>query len=76
MAVSGAKGAKRTRSRGGLRRRWLLRMAALAILFGLAFAGWLWWDMREWRPDPALYPEQGAMVPAGGAPVSRPSPMI
>ncbi len=69
MAVSSAKGAKRTRSRGGLRRRWLLRMAALAILFGLAFAGWLWWDMRAWRPDETLYPEQGALVPAGGGEV-------
>ena len=45
------------------------RLAALAVLFGAAFAAWLWWDMREWRPDPALYPEQGALVPAGGAPV-------
>jgi lysozyme len=48
-------------------RRWLLRLAALAMLLALAFAAWLWWDMREWRPDEALYPEQGAMVPANGA---------
>lgn len=45
-------------------RRWLWRLAMLAVLFGLAFAAWLWWDMRDWRPDPALYPEQGALVPA------------
>lgn len=50
-------------------RRWLLRLAALLVLFGLAFAAWLWWDMRSWRPDPDLYPEQGALVPAGTAPV-------
>ncbi|WP_285713753.1 glycoside hydrolase family 25 protein [Erythrobacter oryzae] len=50
-------------------RRWLLRLAALVVLFGLAFAAWLWWDMRSWRPDPELYPEQGALVPAGTAPV-------
>ncbi|WP_073974659.1 glycoside hydrolase family 25 protein [Erythrobacter donghaensis] len=50
-------------------RRWLLRLAALLVLFGLAFAAWLWWDMRSWRPEPALYPEQGALVPAGTAPV-------
>jgi lysozyme len=25
--------------------------------------------MRDWRPDPALYPEQGALVPASGGPV-------
>ena len=50
-------------------RRWLLRLAALAVLFGLAFAAWLWWDMRAWRPDEAMYPEQGALVPASGAEV-------
>lgn len=50
-------------------RRWLWRLAALVVLFGLAFAAWLWWDMRDWRPDPALYPEQGALVPASGAEV-------
>lgn len=50
-------------------RRWLWRLAALAAAFGLAFAAWLWWDMREWRPDIALYPEQGALVPPGAAPV-------
>jgi lysozyme len=46
-------------------RRWLLRLVALAVLIGLAFAGWLWWDMREWRPDETLYPEQGALAPTG-----------
>lgn len=58
----------RSRARGAPR-RWLWRLAALALLFAAAFAAWLWWDMREWRPAPALYPEQGALVPAGGAPV-------
>ena len=62
-----AKGA-RTRGRSAPR-RWLWRLAALAALFGLAFAAWLWWDMRDWRPDPGAYPEQGALVPAGAAPV-------
>lgn len=58
----------KSRARGAPR-RWLWRLAGLAVLFCLAFAAWLWWDMRDWRPDPALYPEQGALVPAGGAPV-------
>jgi lysozyme len=62
-----AKGRKTTGRRAS--RRWLLRLGALAALFGLAFAGWLWWDMRSWRPDATLYPEQGALAPAGGAPV-------
>jgi lysozyme len=60
--------AKRARARRAPR-RWLLRLAALLVLFGLAFAAWLWWDMRGWRPDPELYPEQGALVPVGTAPV-------
>lgn len=50
-------------------RRWLLRLLALAVLFAVAFAVWLWWDMRSWRPDPALYPEQGALLPASNVAV-------
>ena len=57
----------RAGARGGTARRWGLRLVALAVLFGLAFAAWLWWDMRSWRPDEARYPEQGALIPAGGA---------
>jgi lysozyme len=59
--------ARGRRNKGGRKgpRRWLLRAAALVVLVGIAFAGWLWWDMREWRPDETLYPEQGALVPAG-----------
>jgi lysozyme len=45
----------------------LVRLAAAAVLFAIAFAAWLWWDMRGWRPDETLYPEQGALVPASGA---------
>lgn len=80
MATGRAKGAGKARggagtgtgegrrSRAGVRRsrRWLLRLVALAVLFGLAFAAWLWWDMRGWRPDETAYPEQGALVAASG----------
>lgn len=59
---------RRKSARGGPR-RWLVRLVALAVLLGLAFAAWLWWDMRSWRPDAALYPEQGALLPADGTPV-------
>jgi len=66
----GKRGRGRARPRfGRAPRRWLWRLAALAVLFALAFAAWLWWDMRSWRPDEAMYPEQGALVPRGGAPV-------
>jgi lysozyme len=47
-------------------RGWLWRLAGLVVLLAIAFAGWLWWDMREWRPDEALYPEQGALLPQDG----------
>jgi lysozyme len=62
--VSRRKPSARKGARGS-GRRWMLRGAALLVLVGLAFAGWLWWDMREWRPDETLYPEQGALAPAG-----------
>lgn len=71
MARGMARGAA-LRRKGSLRkspRRWLVRLAALVVLFALGFAAWLWWDMREWRPDEALYPEQGALTPVGGAEV-------
>jgi lysozyme len=60
-----ARGKAKGRKNGA--RRWLVRALALLALFGLAFAAWLWWDMRTWRPDEALYPEQGALAPVGGA---------
>lgn len=66
--AQGAKARPKARARRAPR-RWLWRLAALAVLFGLAFAAWLWWDMRSWRPDAGLYPEQGAFVPAGGGEV-------
>jgi lysozyme len=47
----------------------LLRLLALAALVALAFAAWLWWDMREWHPDETRYPEQGAVIGSGTAPV-------
>ena len=37
----------------------------MVVLFALSFAAWFWWDMRSWRPDPALYPEQGAVIASG-----------
>lgn len=45
--------------------RWGFRTVALLVLVALSFAAWFWWDMRGWRPDAALYPEQGAVVSAG-----------
>ena len=59
----------RKTSRRKTPRHWLLRIAALVALVALAFAAWLWWDMREWRPDETLYPEQGALAPVGGGEV-------
>jgi lysozyme len=51
-------------------RRWLWRGTAAAALAAIAFAGWYWWDMREWRPSEDAYPEQGAVI-AADAPATR-----
>lgn len=48
--------------------RWLWRGAALVALTGCGFVAWLWWDMREWRPDEATFPEQGAVIASGAGP--------
>lgn len=62
--------ARRRRSQGRKApRRWLLRLIALIVLVAIAFAAWLWWDMRSWRPDEARYPEQGALIAATSGPV-------
>lgn len=61
--------ARSKRKKGSGLTRWLLRGVALAVLVALGFAAWLWWDMREWRPDAASYPEQGAAIASGAAPV-------
>ncbi|MEM7780783.1 MAG: glycoside hydrolase family 25 protein [Pseudomonadota bacterium] len=58
--------ARKKKSSGGWL-RWLFRLAALAVLIAAGFAAWLWWDMRSWRPDPALYPEQGAAIASGAS---------
>ena len=53
---------RRGRKKGGGLARWLFRAIAIVVLVGVAFAAWLWWDMRSWRPDSAHYPEQGAEI--------------
>lgn len=60
---------KRRRSGNGLLRH-LLQLAALIALVALVYAAWFWFDMRSWRPDSSLYPEQGAVI-ASGAPGVR-----
>lgn len=58
--------ARRAKTRGSLG-RWMFRLLALGVLVGVGFAAWLWWDMRSWRPDVALYPEQGAVIASGSS---------
>ncbi|MEO0643090.1 MAG: glycoside hydrolase family 25 protein [Pseudomonadota bacterium] len=57
---------RRTRRAGGLARR-LLQLGALILLAAMAYAGWFWHEMRTWRPDEALYPEQGAVIASGAS---------
>ena len=50
------------KSRSRTRGRWRLHLAALIVLAGLVGAVWYWWDMRQWAPDEALYPDQGIAI--------------
>lgn len=52
---------RKTKQRSGIT-LWVFRGAALIVLLAISFAAWFWWDMREWRPDAELYPEQGAVI--------------
>lgn len=63
------RGKNRGKKKGGLG-LWVFRGAALTVLVAVSFAAWFWWDMRGWRPDAELYPEQGAVI-ASRAPETR-----
>ncbi|MGY6551146.1 MAG: glycoside hydrolase family 25 protein [Erythrobacter sp.] len=65
----GRKISVRSSARGGFG-RWLRRasaLVALVVVVAFSFAAWLWWDMRTWRPDEALFPEQGAVIASGAS---------
>ena len=53
--------ARRRKKKAGLG-LWAFRGAAIIVLIAVAFAAWFWWDMRKWRPDSELYPEQAAVI--------------
>lgn len=61
--------AQARKARGGGMSRWLLRGGALIALIAIGFTAWFWWDMRSWRPETGLYPEQGAVIASGAPPV-------
>ena len=56
---------KRRKSSGILRR--LMQLVALIVLGALIYTAWFWYEMRSWKPDEALYPEQGAVIGSGAA---------
>jgi len=58
---------KKPRSKGGGLIRRLFQLAAMMALGALIYSAWFWYDMRSWKPDEALYPEQGAAIPSGAA---------
>jgi lysozyme len=65
MAVALRKNSK-TRSRTRPRRQrgagWGLRLFGFVMLLGLLAFGWVWWEGQHWRPDEAVWPDQGALV--------------
>ena len=68
MAKSTKKTQRRRAGSGPIRRT--LQLIAFAALLGLIYAAWFWFDMRSWKPDAELFPEQGAVI-ANGAPGVR-----
>ena len=42
-----------------------LQLVAVIAFGALIYAGWFWFEMRSWKPDTALYPEQGAVIASG-----------
>lgn len=55
--------------RPGSGRRWLIRLAALALLVALVGTAAAWWHMRHWTPDRSTYPMQGVEVGTLDGPV-------
>lgn len=50
------------RKRRPLRRPWRMQLAALVLLAALLGAAWYWWDIQQFAPDEATYPEQGVVI--------------
>ena len=45
--------------------RWKLYLLALLVLAGGFAYAWYWWEMRQWAPDEAIYPDQGVSIGEG-----------
>ncbi|MEO1048457.1 MAG: glycoside hydrolase family 25 protein [Pseudomonadota bacterium] len=63
MASSSRKSNRRKPKRSYLRRS--IQLGAFIAFGALIYAGWFWFEMRSWKPDTALYPEQGAVIASG-----------
>jgi len=66
--------ARKPRVRSKRRRRgsiigWLWLSFAFVVLATIVYSGWLWFDMRSWKPDRAAFPEQGAVIASGSSAV-------
>lgn len=65
--------AKRKRSRAGGKSKAMpsaVRMALVIAAIVLLLAGYAWTQARGWRPDEAVWPDQGALVGAADGPVA------
>ncbi|MEM6584688.1 MAG: glycoside hydrolase family 25 protein [Pseudomonadota bacterium] len=67
MAQSSRTKPRRKAGAGVFRR--IFQLSALVGLIAVVYAAWFWFEMRSWRPDQEVYPEQGAVVPAGASAV-------
>ena len=62
-------GTRRRKTRKPNRFSWVIRIALVIAVIAAAGLAFAWFEARSWRPDEALWPDQGALIGAHDGPV-------